>query len=107
MPPAKGKRPNHTRPQTSPLSPEELAQLRGAEAMMEDAAAAAGTLPEVITKVAVAAKALLASGLTDRALGVLISDLMPNQRNGRPYPVDMVLLVLNTTAKLDQHLVKR
>lgn len=74
--------------------------------VFEESLAAGGVLREDIVKVHAAAMGLLTSGLTERALVVLIQDLAPKQRNGRPIPDYVVVNVLEALRRLDEFIQK-
>ncbi len=74
--------------------------------VFEESLAAGGVLREDIIKVHAAAMGLLTAGLTERALVVLIQDLAPKQRNGRPIPDYIITNVLDALRRLDEFIQK-
>lgn len=76
------------------------AQVADAVTYLEEANAGARALTENMEQVALAAKALLASRLTDEALATLLQPSLPKSAKGHPFPKKDIILVLQAAAKL-------
>lgn len=72
---------------------------------LEEAERGATALTEAVRQFSAAAKVLLASGLTENAIAVLMQELMPKTRRGNfAVTKETILDVLRTAARLTEHL---
>ncbi len=83
---------------------EEGVDVGDAVSYLEEANRGSIALVQATQKFALAAQALLESGLTEDAISLLIQDLMGNARNGKPYPRETITLTLRAAARLTEHL---
>ncbi len=100
MPKARGSR-------QAKIEREEGIDVGDAVSYLEEAERGSIALVQATRKFAIAAEALLNSGLTDAAVVALIQALMPNVKNGRPFPGGTILAVLKAAGRLKEHLKEK
>ncbi len=87
------------------IARDEGIDVSGAVSLMEEAERGAVALTNEVRNFAEAARQLLGGGLTERAIALLVQDLIPSDRHShKKMPVEQILAVLHGAAKLGEYL---